>query len=244
MQIYLPKAKTNRLTRNFFHIKIQDRTKNNQSHSTPQQEGDKRLKPKSRKFLPKLRFPIVLLVIFLAGIPLIVHRFLSPTKTIKARVLIVEGWLPLYALQAAKEIFETDSYDLLITTGGPMSNSRYQNLSEYAAAVFSTMGINPRQIVSIPAPGVDIDRTWTSAVAVRNWLEQHHRKEASFNLVSLGPHTRRSWLTYQKIFGNQRRVGVISIPAIYHAQKWWITRRGYRLLAKEFISYLGFKILH
>ncbi|HYH05349.1 MAG TPA: ElyC/SanA/YdcF family protein [Bacillota bacterium] len=187
---------------------------------------------------------IPFLLLTMTGIPVLVNRFLSPTRPIPARILIVEGWLPLYAFQAAEKIFNSGSYDLLLTTGGPIPGPGSKNIAEYAKIHFQTLGIPSSKIIAIPAPGVNIDRTWTSAVAVKKWLDQNKKRETRFNLVSLGPHTRRSWLTYQKVFASAHKIGIISIPEVYTPRRWWYTRRGYRILAEEFISYLGFKMLH
>ena len=54
----------------------------------------------------------------LVSIILFVHPFLAPTKPVGGDILVVEGWLPDYALEKAKERFQQGSYQLLVTTEG------------------------------------------------------------------------------------------------------------------------------
>ena len=73
----------------------------------------------------------------LVVIALIIHPFLSPTKPVGGDILVVEGWLPDYALEKAKERFQQGSYQLLVTTGAKISvgshSSEYKTWAELAA---------------------------------------------------------------------------------------------------------------
>ena len=55
-------------------------------------------------------FVLVLIILF-------VHPFLAPTKPVGGDILVVDGWLPDYALEKVKERFQQGSYQLLVTTG-------------------------------------------------------------------------------------------------------------------------------
>ena len=44
-------------------------------------------------------------------------NYLSKTRRVDANVLLVEGWLPTYALRMAYDEFREKNYDLIITTG-------------------------------------------------------------------------------------------------------------------------------
>ncbi len=54
--------------------------------------------------------------------------YLSKSEQVKANVLIVEGWLPEYALEMAYNEFEKGKYEYIITTGlqYPMNILRFQ----------------------------------------------------------------------------------------------------------------------
>ena len=71
--------------------------------------------------------------------------YLSKSEQVSANVLIVEGWLPDYALEMAYKEFRENKYDNIITTG-IKSTSEYFNLAEDGFLIFypknSLPGIN------------------------------------------------------------------------------------------------------
>ena len=60
----------------------------------------------------------IALGLVLVSIMLFIHPFLAPTKPVHGDILVVEGWLPDYALKKAKERFQKGNYQLLVTIGG------------------------------------------------------------------------------------------------------------------------------
>src|SRR2546423_15504473 len=48
-----------------------------------------------------------------------VHPFLAVTNRVDSKILVVEGWIQRYAMQAAVEEFSNHSYQHIYTTGGP-----------------------------------------------------------------------------------------------------------------------------
>ena len=52
-----------------------------------------------------------------------IHPFLAVTHRVNTNVLVVEGWIPRYAIREAAEEFKTDSYQRIFTTGGPVEGS-------------------------------------------------------------------------------------------------------------------------
>ncbi|NEP26194.1 MAG: cytosine deaminase, partial [Moorea sp. SIO3I6] len=54
-----------------------------------------------------------------------IHPFLSITSPINADALVVEGWLPDYALKGAMEEFDRGNYQKIITTGLPLRKGYY-----------------------------------------------------------------------------------------------------------------------
>ena len=88
------------------------------------------------------------------------------------------------------------------------------------------------------------DRTYNSALAVKFWFATNHIPLESLNLVSLGPHTRRSWLLYQKAFGNDVKIGVIPVNGSgYNPSQWWRSSEGFREVVGEAIAYFYAKFL-
>jgi hypothetical protein len=74
------------------------------------------------------------------------------------------------------------------------------------------MGIDSSRIIAVPGEKVIINRTLTSAIAVRDWLKTTEIKPAGINILSSGTHSRRTWMTFSKVLGDSCRVGIISIP--------------------------------
>jgi hypothetical protein len=49
------------------------------------------------------------------------HTFLSVNHPVAANILVVEGWLPDYALEEAVQEFREKGYEYIVAAGGPMS---------------------------------------------------------------------------------------------------------------------------
>ena len=177
-----------------------------------------------------------------------VHPFLSLNKPIEAKVLVVEGWLPDYAVAMAMNEFKKSNYSKLITTGGPLEQGEY--LSEYttfdqlSAATFKKLGLDSNVIVAVPTPEVGKNRTYASACDVKRWIDTSKLSIHSINLVSQGAHSRRSWLLYQRAFGEKIKVGIICSPDKgYDAKKWWLSSKGFRAVTDEIIAYAYAKFI-
>ena len=60
----------------------------------------------------------------------------------------------------------------------------------------------------------------------------------SVNVVTEGPHARRSRLLFEKAFGKDVQVGVMSIPSPnYDHKHWWRTSEGVRTMISEVLAY-------
>jgi hypothetical protein len=83
-----------------------------------------------------------------------------------------------------------------------------------------------------------------AARAVRAWLESSHPAVRAVNLYSMGPHSRRSRLLYQKAFGSRVKVGLIAHPDnSYDPKRWWASSNGFHAVLSEGIAYLYARIL-
>ena len=179
----------------------------------------------------------------LISIMLFVHPFLAPTKPVGGDILVVEGWLPDYALEKAKERFQQGGYQLLVTTGGEISVgyhlSEYKTLAELAASTLKNLNFPEDKIIAVPAhKNFKNDRTYHSILALQRRLYEEGFNEASIDMVSLGVHARRSWFLYEKVFSSVN-VGVVAIsPNDYDASRWWLSSAGVRNVISESIAYL------
>ncbi|MEH2092182.1 ElyC/SanA/YdcF family protein [Nostoc sp.] len=179
-----------------------------------------------------------------------VHSFLAVTSPIKsAEILVVEGWLPDYAIQQALTEFKNGSYRLVITTGGSIEKgnylSEYKNFAEVSAATFEKLGLESEKVVAVPTPMVIKDRSYASAVEFDRWLSNSNLKLQSINLFSLDVHTRRSWLLFRKLLSPKVKVGAIAAETQdYDPNKWWDSSQGVRTIIDEGVAYIYARFLN
>ncbi|MBX2842648.1 MAG: hypothetical protein KTR26_12830 [Flammeovirgaceae bacterium] len=308
---------------------------------------------------------LIFLVIYISSI----HSFLSVSHPIKAKILIVEGWLPNYALEGAAKEFKENDYDLVITTGMPLDpeyrmvtngnliftpptpdtfpysgnlekpelvigakstvllngyakfklfvNSteiddikttgefkdykfsletpleaidtiriRYYNdafkngedrdlfvdsvkiagqsfsartdyfiydrgtyggsdifktnsIAAYSANYLKYMEIEDDKILAIAADKKELNRTKSSVIAVKNWLEGNRKETSAINVITLGTHSRRSWMIYEKQLSELANVGIITLDDVqYDKNKWFLSPKGWFVVLKESAKYI------
>jgi len=171
-----------------------------------------------------------------------IYGFLSPNAPIDAQILVIEGWIPDDALVKAAEHFGSNQYEWVIATGGPLDHgfflSEYKTFANLAKATLTKIS-NRRDIVAVPGPEVNKDRTYASALALKKWLNENRIRSDEVNLVSLDAHARRSWYLFKKALGNEYSVGIIAIDASgYDENQWWSSSQGFKLVIEETIAYL------
>lgn len=172
-----------------------------------------------------------------------IQSFLAVNHPVKSEVMVVEGWLPDSALEQALREFNRRHCRLMLVTGGPMEQghmlARYNNFAELAATILERLGLDRRMIIPLAAPAVMRDRTYASAIALKDWLNHSPLPINAINLVSLGTHARRSRLLFEKALGPGIAVGVIAIPdPRYDPRAWWRSSLGVRTTMDELIAYL------
>jgi uncharacterized SAM-binding protein YcdF (DUF218 family) len=100
-------------------------------------------------------------------------------------------------------------------------------------------GIHEEFLQRVPRRTMDRDRTYSSAVELRNWFREHNLSVQSINVVTEGVHARRTRLLFQEAFGNSVAVGVIAIPnPDYEARHWWRYSEGVREVIGEIVAYI------
>ncbi len=171
------------------------------------------------------------------------YSFLAVSDPVDNGALVVEGWLPDYAFQEAIKEFRKGYHSQIFVTGGPLENgaplSEYRTFAELGAATLLRLGGGTNAVQAVPAPRVQLDRTYASAVALKNWLDSHAITETNFNVISLGPHSRRSRLLFEKALGKNYNVGVIAVGnQEYDTNHWWESSSGVRTMMDESIAYL------
>lgn len=175
--------------------------------------------------------------------------FLAETYRVDTNVLVVEGWVHKYAIRSAVEEFKRGSYQHVFTTGGPVvGNGGYVNDYQTSASVgadqLEKFGVPSEAVQMVPSRVIGRDRTYSSAVELRDWFRDHTIPVRSFNVLTEDFHARRTRLLYQKAFGKDVVIGIIAIPSPdYDARHWWRYSDGVREAVGESIAYLYAKFL-
>ena len=151
--------------------------------------------------------------------------------------------MPDYAIEAAAKEFKAGSYCRAITIGGPIQRGSYlcafKSFAELAAATLIELGIDSEKILIASSSSASNHRTYDSALQLQKWLEDSTLEFDSFNLFTLGVHSRRSWILFRKVFEPQVKIGIIAAkPIHYDSQKWWKSSEGARTVLSELIAYL------
>ncbi len=200
--------------------------------------------PSWRGALALLLLCAVLIRIFLVS----VHPFLAVTEPAGGEALVVEGWIPDYALREALITFRSHPYKVLITTGGPvpqgMAFSYHGNFARLSASMLEQMGLPADSIAEIPSPEVVKDRTYIEGVALKQWLHSRGTTWSAIDLFSFSTHARRSRLLYAMALGREIRVGIYApLDLQYDAAHWWRSSAGVRRVTDEVIAYLYARLL-
>jgi DUF218 domain len=158
-----------------------------------------------------------------------------------ARVLVVEGWLEEGELSQAIATFRRGRYERVVTTGGPIDSWQegvaWPTFAERAANYLRQHGLADVAVVAVPAPTSAQDRTFLSAVVVREWLQREQPGLAAFDLFSAGVHARRSRLAYRLAFGPGVEVGVLAATQHrFDVDRWWLTSDGAKTVLGELLS--------
>ena len=177
-----------------------------------------------------------------------VFPFLAPTHRIGGDFLVVEGWLPDYALADLRQEFDQGGFKLLVITGSPILKgealTEHKNLADLTKAILLKAGWPNDKLVAVPSAEVLKDRTYAAALALKEWLDRSKTPARSLTLYSGGAHARRSWLLYRMALGSQTQVGIIASRDLrYDGKRWWRTSEGVRDILNESIAYVYAKIL-
>jgi hypothetical protein len=177
-----------------------------------------------------------------------ISPFLAVTDPVPGGALVVEGWVPDYMLKAAIAEFRRHHYDHLYVTGIPLEQgaplSEYTNYANIGATTLVKLGMGTNEVQAVPTGRTVRDRTYAMALTLKHWMRAHDRPRTKVNLMTGGPHARRSRLLFEKAFGKGVEVGVIAIPADdYDERRWWHSSQGVRSVIDETFAYAYARLL-
>lgn len=183
-------------------------------------------------------------LVFLSLFLFRVYPFLAVTDHVNAKVLVVEGWIHEYAIRAAVEEFRRGSYQQVFATGGPVEGkggyiNDYNTGASVGAESLKANGIPSESLQMVPSRVMDRDRTYGSAIALRDWFREHNVAVTSINVLTEDVHARRTRLLFQEALGSGIAVGVVAVPnPDYDSKHWWSYSQGMKDVAIETLGYL------
>ena len=187
---------------------------------------------------------LVVLVVIMGVLLVTIHPFLAPTHRVDANILVVEGWVHDYVIRAAAKEFTTGAYQRVFSTGGPSTGSGgYTWDADTSASVgagqLRAAGVPSESLQMVASHVIGRDRTYYSAVALRDWFREHNMNVEGLNIVAESTHSRRTWFLFQEAFGDKVKVGIIAVQnPDYDAKRWWRSSDGFREVVGEAIAYL------
>lgn len=178
-----------------------------------------------------------------------VYPFLAVSSPVQADVLVVEGWIHGYAIKAAAEQARAGGYRAVYVTGGPVTGSgNYTNDFNTYASVGAEQLIGagvPRHLVQpVASHEAGRDRTYSSALALRDWLEANDTQVRKVNVMTENAHARRTLLLFQDALPSAMEVGVIPLAnPDYDPKRWWRYSEGVRDVIGESLAYIYAKFV-
>ena len=175
------------------------------------------------------------------------EKFLSLTHREPAEILVVEGWIGTDGVAAARAEFLQGGYRYIVTCGSSTPRrwgKKQWNYANEAEQQLRNEGLPPECIIAAPAPEMESQRTYESALAVRRAMESRGILRGSANVFTLNAHARRSRLVFARALGSETRVGVVSwFPKVYTPGPWWHSSERAEDFLKESAGYLFERLL-
>ena len=172
-----------------------------------------------------------------------IYPFLAVTDRLAADVLVIEGWAPEFALQAGVEEFRRGGYRQFYATGGPLEkgdpNYELGSFAELGRGILVRLGAPADRLRAVPAPKIRRERTFASAVALRETLRRQGPLPGAINVMTIDTHARRTRLAYENAFGGSTKIGIIAITdERFEVARWWRSSAGFRKVVEESVGYL------
>jgi uncharacterized protein len=199
---------------------------------------------KKEVYSPTLLGGIIIVGIFFLGSFILLkltYPFLAQNTTPVSKILVVEGWLPDSGLKNAIDYYRSNSYEYMILTGVPITqwthSSPFSNMADASKETMRRYYFRDTIYTATIPNTILRDRTYATAVALKMTFEEWDSKVGSFDLYSMGAHSRRSYLMFRKAFPAMK-IGLIADTDLsFEPKSWYKTSRGFRIVFSELISY-------
>ena len=203
-----------------------------------------RLYKKGTCYRPSLLGLVVLLLIIALGIRVLMPRaytFLFINRPVETKTMVLEGWVPTYALQEALRYFNENNYENLIVTGIPITQYEYASDFKYTSKAtklaLQHFGYTDTIYETANPTNIYRDRTYTTALITKQLFDEHPEWDRSFNVYSMGVHSHRSMVLFQKAFPDDFKIGVVAhADRAFIGDEWWKSSIGFRNVTNELLA--------
>jgi hypothetical protein len=172
-----------------------------------------------------------------------VYSFLAVSDGGSGDVMVVEGWISARRIDQAAAAFRRGRYrEVLVVRdvyegGDKWASGRYA--ADYVAADLIHGGVPKGRVHTLFCRVAHRDRTYTCAIAARQWFHENRIALGTLDVVTLAAHARRSRLLYRKALGEGCKIGVIALDdPSYDPFHWWRSSEGIREIMGETAAYL------
>jgi hypothetical protein len=175
------------------------------------------------------------------------HDFLAVNAPVSTEYLVVEGWVPRFSL--TNYLARHTNYARIFVTGGPTQLDRdstdiSDTYASVARARLIRAGVPAEKLQMVPSWKPKRDRTYTAAAALREWARTNNVQLKAFNVLTMGPHARRSRFLHQEAFGDGVEIGVVcATNREYDFSRWWRYSEGVKEVISESAGYLYARFL-
>jgi hypothetical protein len=158
-----------------------------------------------------------------------------------AATVVVEGWLDEADLDQALATVRSRRYRRVLVTGGPIESwddaRVWKTYAARAAGYLKVRVPGGVEVIAVPATATAKNRTYLSAVTVREWARSTGVTLDAIDLYTEGVHARRSRLVYRLAFGPAVEVGVLAAtPPGFDPQRWWSSSAGAKSVIGQALS--------
>jgi len=172
-----------------------------------------------------------------------VQPFLAINRTVDADILVIEGWIPSYALHTPARDLKSGYYKRVFVSGlfyeKGDENYHYGSDPARIAADLEELGVSSSLIEPCPIPTPRFNRTSHMAREVGKRIRALGWKPRGIKVVTLGSHARQSLVAYQRMLGDLAPVGIVAYPDTrYDAARWWTSIPGIKKTAKDLAGWL------
>lgn len=165
------------------------------------------------------------------------YGFLTPSESIgNVDAILIEGWNYDLQVRKAVDLFKKGHANLLFTTGFEVVKFSEcygtGTLAEVVRNQIIDMGVNPSLVIAIIQPERG---TYTEAISSKTYFEKHQIRSVA--IVTTAGHMKRTYLTFNKVFGNSLKIVPVPVAEDWFLKtNWWKTHTGMEFLASEYFK--------